>query len=143
MSIMLRDHPTVEDLAGFLRSGSEPGTATRNAQVLRHLLADCSACRLQLRDMGWGDLRLERLFRFPVDREGQCGAETAAPYDYSRAFAAAEEKINATFAQELPAEISPKQLLAELALLPQDEQARQVTTRPVRSQADLCSASRV
>jgi tetratricopeptide (TPR) repeat protein len=77
--------------------------------------------------MGWGDLRLERLFRFPVDRE-EVGEGLAASYDYSRAFTAVEEKLSATFAQGRPAESTPEKLLAELAPLPQDEQVRQVTT---------------
>jgi tetratricopeptide (TPR) repeat protein len=125
---MLRDHPTTEDFAGFLRSASAPGTAVRNARILRHLLADCSTCRHQLRDMGWGDLRLERLFRFPVDREG-VETEAMESYDYSRAFAAAQEKLDAAFAQGKPAESTPEELWAELLPLPQDEQAQRVRTQ--------------
>lgn len=128
---MLRDHPTAEDFEGFLRSTSGSGTAARNARVLRHLLADCSSCHDQLQVMGWSDRRLERLFRFPVDREEQGVAElaaSAAPYDYSRAFGAVEQALNAFFAKEKPAESSPEELLAELASLAQDEQASRVQT---------------
>jgi tetratricopeptide (TPR) repeat protein len=120
---MLRDHPTAEDFEGFLRSTSGSGTAARNARVLRHLLADCSSCHDQLRVMGWSDRRLERLFRFPVDREEQGVAEMAAPYDYSRAFGAVEQALSAFFAKEKPAVSSVEELLAELAPLSQDEQA--------------------
>lgn len=123
---MLRDHPTIEDFEGFLRSASGPGTATRNARILRHLLAECSSCHHQLQDMGWGELRLERLFRFPVDRDEQLAA--AAPYDYSRAFTATEQALEAFFAQGRHSESTPEELLAELAPLPQSEQVRWVAS---------------
>jgi len=71
---------------------------------------------------------LERLFLFPVDREEQNLAETASPYDYSRAFAATEQALSAFFAQGKPAESTPEELLAELSPLLQDEQARWVMT---------------
>jgi tetratricopeptide (TPR) repeat protein len=125
---MLRDHPTVEDFEGFLRSAPGPGTATRNARVLRHLLADCSSCHHQLLDMGWGGKRLERLLRFPADRDEQAVAETVPSYDYNQVFAATEQALNAFFAQGRPSESSPEELLAELAPLPQDEQARWIMT---------------
>ncbi len=123
---MLKDHPTVDDFEGFLRSTPGPGMATRNARVLRHLLASCSSCRHQLDAMGWSEGRLERLFRFPVDREEQGVMETAAPYDYSRSFAATEEALNAFWAEGRPAESSSDELWAEIAPLPQEEQARRV-----------------
>jgi tetratricopeptide (TPR) repeat protein len=122
---MLTNHPTVEELESFLRSTSGPGRAARNARVLRHLLAECSPCRQRLQAMGWGDQRLESLFRFPVDREES--QETAARYDYSRAFAATEQALGAFFAEGKPAENTPEELLAELAPLLQDEQTRWVT----------------
>lgn len=125
---MLMDHPTVEDFEGFLRSASRPGNAARNARVLRHLLAECSPCHHQLLDMGWGERRLERLFRFPVSREEGVGEETASPYDYSRAFAAAEQALGDYFAEGRVAESTPEELLAELASLSQEEQARWITS---------------
>lgn len=117
---MLRDHPSIEDFEAFLRSASGPGTATRNARILRHLLAECSTCHRQLRDMGWGDRRLESLFRFPVDQ----GEQEAASSAYSRTFAAAEQALDAFFAQGRLSESTPEELLAELAPLPQEEQVR-------------------
>lgn len=134
---MFRDHPTVEDFEAFLRSASRPGAAARNAQVLRHLLAECSSCQSQLQNMGWGEQRLERLFRFPVDREDRSGAETAAPYDYSRAFVAAEQALDAFFAQGRPAESTPEELLAELAPFPQEEQVRWVRSYSRFANPDL------
>ncbi|HKH46273.1 MAG TPA: hypothetical protein VKM72_16555 [Thermoanaerobaculia bacterium] len=124
----MMDHPTVKDFEGFLRSASGPGMAARNARVLRHLLAECSSCRHRLDDLGWGESRLERLFRFPVEREEQNLTETASPYDYSQAFAATEQALSAFFAQGRPAESTPEELLAELLPLPQEEQVRWVTT---------------
>lgn len=125
---MLTNHPTVEELESFLRSTSGPGRAARNARVLRHLLAECSPCRQRLQAMGWGDRRLESLFRFPVERDESVGEEAAsARYDYSRTFAATEQALGAFFAEGRPAENRPEELLAELAPLSQDEQARWVT----------------
>ncbi|HYU34067.1 MAG TPA: hypothetical protein VEW48_18080 [Thermoanaerobaculia bacterium] len=125
---MLRDHPTVEDFEGFLRSASGAGAATRNARILRHLLTACSFCRHRLLEMGWGERRLERLFSFPVDGEEQGAAEIMASYDYSHAFVAAEQALSSFFAVGRPAESTPEELLAELAPLPQDEQARWIMT---------------
>jgi len=124
---MLKNHPTVEDFEGFLRSASGPGSAARDVRVLRHLLAECSSCRDQLQTMGWGGLRLNRLIRFPADRDEAGVAETAGPYDYSQAFAATEQALNAFFARGKQAENTPEELLAELSPLPQEEQARWVS----------------
>ena len=123
---MQMDHPTIEDFEGFLRNASGPGRAARNARVVRHLVVECSSCRGRLREMGWGEKRLESLFRFPVDRDDT--AEGAAPYEYGQAFAAAECALDAFFAEGEVAESTPDQLLEELAPLSQDEQIRRVTT---------------
>src|SRR5688572_29107711 len=104
---MLRDHPTAEDFEGFFRCAGGLGTAARNAWVLRHLLAECSSCRHQLRAIGWGDHRLERLLSFPFDREEDGRATLVLHYDYSQAFAAAEQALNAFFAKGSMGEISP------------------------------------
>jgi len=125
---MVMNHPTVEELEGFLRSAPGPGRAARNARVLRHLLAECSSCHHRLQDMGWDERRLERLFLFPVDRDEQISVESAAPYDYSRAFSAAEQALGAFFAEGKPTEGTPEELLAELAPLSLEEQARWVST---------------
>src|SRR5215213_1728278 len=121
---MLKNHPTVEDFEGFLRSASGPGSAARDVRVLRHLLAECSSCRDQLQSMGWGSRRLNRLFSFSADRDESGVAD--APYNYSQAFAATEQALSAIFAQGKPAESTPEELLMELAPLPRDEQERWV-----------------
>jgi len=125
---MLKDHPTAEDFEGFLRSASGPGTAVRNARVLRHLLAECSSCRRHLLEMGWGERRLERLLRFPVDWAEHSIAEAEASYDYGQAFASTEQALGAYLAEGEPTERTPEELLAELAPLSPDEQTRWVMT---------------
>lgn len=124
---MLMDHPTVEDFEGFLRDAPGPGRAARNARVLRHLLAECSSCYDNLRYMGWSEQRLQSLLCFPARREEGYAAETVS-YDYGPAFAAAEQALDAFFAEGRAAEGTPDDLLAELAPLPQDEQARWVSS---------------
>lgn len=123
---MLMEHPTTEDFEGFLQGTSRPGSAPRKARVLRHLLADCSVCHRQLQAIGWSTERLERLLSLSAHRGGE--TEVRSSYDYSRAFAAAEQNINAFFAEGRPAESTPEELLAELAPLPMDEQERWVGT---------------
>jgi tetratricopeptide (TPR) repeat protein len=76
--------------------------------------------------MGWGEQRLERLFRFPVDRGEQSFAAAAHSYDYSKAFAATEQALDAFFAEGRRVESTPEELLAELAPLAQEEQERWV-----------------
>jgi tetratricopeptide (TPR) repeat protein len=125
LEVAMIDHPTVEDFRSFLRSTSRPDPQ-RNARVMRHLLADCAPCRQRLIEMGWGSGRLDRLFRLPAD-----GEEAPAPwsvYDYCQAFGAAEQALAAYFAVGRPAESTPEELMAELAPLPLDEQARWVSS---------------
>src|SRR5215217_7396282 len=92
---MLQDHPTVEDLESFLRDASRPGHAARNAKILRHLLADCPECRGQLQAMGWTGGRLERLVFLSGGsfREAELSTAVETGYDYSRAFAKADQAI--------------------------------------------------
>jgi tetratricopeptide (TPR) repeat protein len=126
------DHPSVADLESFVRGASpsaHPGghsgsLAARNARVLRHLLADCGPCRQRLAEIGWGSGRLDRLFRLPSER-GET-PEAAGGYDYGTAFGAAGQSLAAFFAQGRPAESTPEEMMAELAPLPRDEQARWV-----------------
>ena len=65
---MLRDHPSTEDLEGFLRDASQRGHADRNAVILRHLLASCAVCRDRLTLLGWSGARLENLVYLPGGR---------------------------------------------------------------------------
>src|SRR5262245_20192362 len=123
---MLKDHPTAEDFEKFLRGASGQGATVRNARILRHLLADCTSCRHRLVKMGWAELRLERLLCFPIDQEERSNSDSATSYDYSRAFAAAQEALSAFCIDGRPAENTAEELLAELAPMPQDEQLRRI-----------------
>jgi len=79
-----------------------------------------------LRAIGWDERRLERLVIYPAEREKDGVATAEDHYDYSRAFAAAEQALYASFARGRPGESPPEELLAELAPLPQEEQERWV-----------------
>lgn len=130
---MISDHPMLEDLKAFVRGASQPASRARNAQVLRHLLADCPVCRQRLSAAGWGPKRLARLVD-PV-LEDTASQEAALPvakdgYDYSRAFAAAERSISALLAPDPPAMEPLSEVLSHLARLSAEEQARQVSTGP-------------
>jgi tetratricopeptide (TPR) repeat protein len=120
---MLSNHPTVEDLEGFLRGTSRPVSHARNAQVMRHLLADCTVCREHLNVMGWEPRRLARLFQ-PAMEEAPAATNG---YDYSHAFAVAEQAVSALLSPERQGAESPTSLFAELNTLPMDEQLRRVS----------------
>src|ERR1700733_14506511 len=113
---MLRDHPSTEDLAGFLRDASQKGHADRNAVILRHLLASCKVCRSQLATMGWSAARLEHLVYLPGGKhEGEGGAgRTGDGYDYDQAFARAGQVVGEFLAAVPPSRIAVAELLAEL-----------------------------
>jgi len=125
---MLQDHPTVEDLTGFLRDASRPGHAARNAKVLRHLLAECRVCHDRLDALGWSGSRLEHLVYLPgrmKGREEQSRAR-ANVYNYDRAFARAEQAIDDFLAVAPLPRMSPGQLLKELDQVPHDRQLARV-----------------
>jgi len=108
------DHPTVEDFTGFLQDASRPGHAARNARILRHLLAECPACRGQLQAMGWPAHRLERLVHLPGAQSEQAEPWAAGGFNYANAFARADQAVSdLLIATPLPA-IPPSQLLREL-----------------------------
>jgi tetratricopeptide (TPR) repeat protein len=113
---MLRDHPSVEEIKGFLRDASRPGNAARNARILRHLLAGCTVCRDQLQAMGWSPERLDRLVFLPGAFSGLKGAPPAARngYNYDEAFAKAEQAVTSFLAAEPAPGEKPELLLAEL-----------------------------
>ncbi|HKI05555.1 MAG TPA: hypothetical protein VKK31_26480 [Thermoanaerobaculia bacterium] len=128
---MFSNHPTVKDLESFLRGSSRQISPERNAQVMRHLLADCSVCRDQLTGMGWDPRRLANLVE-PV-AESTLELESSIPkaashYDYSNAFAAAERAVSAFLAPESPGAERPEEVLAELYALQAHEQVGRVRT---------------
>src|SRR5215210_7212482 len=121
---MLLDHPTVEEFESFLRDASRPGHAARNAKILRHVLADCSDCRGQLQAMGWTGGRLERLVYLPGGsfREAELSTAVENSYDYSRAFAKADQAVMDFLTAAPPAQVSLERLLEELDWTPQEAQ---------------------
>lgn len=119
---MWKDHPSAQDLEGFLRRASSSGAAVRNARVMRHLLAECPACWGRLSAMGWEEGRLARLLQVPSDRDEPVGA--SQKYDYSTAFSGAERALDAFLAVGRPLAQPLDSLLAELSVLQVDEQMR-------------------
>jgi len=89
----MSNHPTAEDFEGFFRDPSRPGQGALNAQMVHHLLADCSICREQLEMRGWPSSRLERMVHLagnPSEREIPIERPAQKAYNYDRAFARAE-----------------------------------------------------
>jgi tetratricopeptide (TPR) repeat protein len=121
---MLQDHPTVEDLTGFLRDASRPGHAARNSKILRHLLAECRVCHDRLDVMGWSGSRLEHLVYISgrMDGREEQPQARANGYNYDRAFARAEQAIDDFLAVAPLPRMSPGQLLKELDQVPHDRQ---------------------
>lgn len=113
----MRDHPTTEDLEGFLRDAAQRGHAVRNTAILRHLLASCRICRNRLEAMGWSASRLERLVYLPGGKH-EDGAESArfrkSGYNYDQAFARAEQVVEEFLATVPPSLLTVAQLLEEL-----------------------------
>ena len=115
---MLEGHPTSNDFDLFLRGTSNSGSAARNARVLRHLLAGCTACRQHLKEIGWERSRLESLVHTPsvepVDRLHKSGN-----YNYEAAFAKVDRAVSALLAKEQPAVRTTEDLLTELLSCPE------------------------
>ncbi|HEX4960951.1 MAG TPA: hypothetical protein VF173_08945 [Thermoanaerobaculia bacterium] len=120
---MFEDHPTAGDFEGFLRNASRPAGAARNPQILRHLLADCPACRVRLESLGWSQHRLQLLTSRDCDSFHENDAFPAAGYDYDRAFSAVDRAVAALLAHEGREEVPAADLLAELRQQPADRQA--------------------
>ncbi len=118
---MLRDHPSPSDFEGFLRNASEPGHTTRNARVLRHLLASCRVCRGRLEALGWSASRLDRLIYLPGKADGRETRERGG-YNYDQAFARTERIIEDFLAEPRPSPVRVEQLLEELKLVPREQQ---------------------
>jgi tetratricopeptide (TPR) repeat protein len=124
---MLQNHPTIEDLEGFLRDASRPGHAARNAKILRHLLGDCQVCHERLSLMGWPASRLERLVHLPGSAEELKSRQTGKTgYNYDRAFTLAEQVIDGFLVTAPLPRIAPEALLAELDRIPVGRQLQLV-----------------
>jgi hypothetical protein len=119
---MLGDHPAPDDFAGFLRNASEPGHATRNARILRHLLASCPVCRGRLEAMGWNARRLARLIHLSGRTGENDVIRDSAGYNYDHAFARTERIVGEFLAEPLPSSVAVGQLLLDLDQAPREEQ---------------------
>src|SRR4051794_22617822 len=123
---MFEDHPTVEDFQGFLRDASRPGHAARNARILRHLLAECPACRDQFQAMGWPARRLERLVYLPGPQNEEAEPQAVSGFDYASAFMRVEQAVSDLLTATPQPAIPPGQLLEELDRMPRDRQVAAV-----------------
>ncbi len=127
---MSNGHPSNEDLNLFL---SRPANTARNGRVVRHLLAECPACREQLHRIGWPEDRLERLLRISSPNLGDlesAGLGPSAIPSYDTAFSKAEQSLAAFFTPVRPLEEAPERLLAELGSLSPKEQIRRAGSDP-------------
>jgi tetratricopeptide (TPR) repeat protein len=126
---MAKDHPSTAEFQAFLRLAARPADAAANARIARHLLAGCFACHQQLEGMGWNSARLDRLLRLRGNALAeQDESASAAGYDYTPAFTAAERTLNAFFAKDRPPAAPVETLWAELSSLSSEEQIRRVET---------------
>lgn len=122
---MFREHPTADDLEGFLRNASQPGRAARNAQILRHLLASCRICCDRLEVLGWSPSRLDRLVYLPGGRltdEARASSRGKNPYNYDRAFARAGSVVEELLVPAPQPPVSAEQLLTELDRMSREAQ---------------------
>src|ERR1700709_1513180 len=119
--------PRKEDFVIFLRGAPLPGLRARAAQVMRHLLSDCAVCRNDLALMGWSKERLMRLVQ-PAAKDASQDETLGGSYDYSSAFAAAEQSVSAFLAPERSETESPAPLLLqELEALAPGERTQRVS----------------
>lgn len=122
---MFQDHPTPDDWEGFLRNASQPGRATRNALILRHLLTSCRICRGRLEAMGWSMDRLERLVYLPGGNAAdptRASSPGQSRYNYDCAFNKAESAVEELLTAIPPSPEPVDQLLEQLERLPREAQ---------------------
>lgn len=128
---MFTEHPTANDFKGFLGGFSRPGSSTRNARILRHLLAGCVLCEDQLRLLGWGGSRLERLvFLSTLWDEDVLGREAPTDVSYDVAFARAQASIDAILREMPTSSVPVADLLAALEARTEEEQFALVRENP-------------
>lgn len=125
---MWKLHPQVEEIRAFLaKSTSETGDAPRNAQIVRHLLAECPICLGRLLAAGWTQRRFERLFHL-TERDLPAREEAAEGQraDYGVAFAKTEQKLADFLAAELPLAEPVEILLEEIHRVSEEDQEQLV-----------------
>lgn len=119
-------HPSPEDFEVFLRDPPRPGTAERNARIVRHLLAGCSVCRKTLQDLGRAVPTLPRILEIPASGAEKEAERAASRYNYDWAFARAQRALATFLARGRAPERLPE-VLEKLAALPESEQIRLFT----------------
>ncbi len=125
---MFEAHPDTDELDRFLRNASPPGGASRNGQVVRHLLAECAVCWSYLDTVGWDRSRIDLLLRTSnwEARELEA-AVTGIGLSYGKAFLKTEATVAAYFGSDLPSDQPIEILLADLASLPEPDQIEAVS----------------
>jgi len=129
-------HPSPEDFEGFLRDPPRPGSAERNALVVRHLLTGCSVCRKTLQNLGAAVPALSRILEIPASGKAQEAAKPSSRYNYDWAFARVERTVSTFLARGRLPERLPG-TLAELVALPESEQMRRVATEERFAEPDI------
>lgn len=114
----MEGHPTAEDFECLLQRSPRPSNASRNAWVVRHLLAGCGECRSTLQKLKGARTLLGRLLDLPTAKDQE--SPSATRYNYEWAFARAERAL-----RSYPARGSYLQKLSDLTRLSEGEQIRQ------------------
>lgn len=128
---MWEGHPSIDDFKALFRL-SAPARVLRPAAVAQHFLTGCSSCRDRLREAGWDERRLDRLFWLSLE-DLRHAADTEPPwagYDYRSAFAAAERTLTAFFGRDTPLAVPCGGLIAALLQLSHGEQIRHAAADP-------------
>lgn len=126
---MWEDHPTIDDFEALFRNPVRPVQRQRCELVTRHLLAGCVSCRDLLQAAGWKESELVHRLRLSVGERAPGGGSELLhrEVDYSGTFAQAERNLAAFLAPETVLPRPLEAILAELAELPEDDQADRVT----------------
>jgi len=125
---MWEDHPSIDDFEALFRNPVRPVQRKRCELVTRHLLAGCVACRDLLQAAGWKESELVHRLRLSVRELAPGGGSELlhSEVDYSGTFAQAERGLAAFLAPETVLQRPLEAILAELAELPEGDQAHRV-----------------
>lgn len=125
---MASEHPSIAEFRNFLKGVSQTASSSL---IVRHFLADCSACRARLHEMGWEGSRLERLIHISgaeLNGLDDANLRVTGGYSYDAAFAKADRVLASFFVPVRPLEEAPEELLTELLSLPEKEQTRRIAS---------------
>jgi tetratricopeptide (TPR) repeat protein len=119
-------HPSIEDFENLLRGSSRSARHAGDARIIRHLLGECVPCRERLTTMGWSKERLGSLIQAAASAEASPEQIVRPAYDYSRAFAQANQAVSAFLAPEPAMVENAQSLLADLDALTAGERLERV-----------------